>query len=50
MDTLSGTGIWSGALRYGDPEQSREAAAELDSLARMFTLGDEVVHRRLKAA
>ncbi len=32
MNTLSGTGVWSGGLRYGDPGKSREAAAELDSL------------------
>jgi probable F420-dependent oxidoreductase len=32
MNTLGGTGIWSGGLRYGDPGEAREAAAELDSL------------------
>jgi len=29
---LTGTGVWSGALRYGDPGASAEAAAELESL------------------
>lgn len=29
---LAGTGIWSGELRYGDPGQIAEAAAELDEL------------------
>ena len=30
--TLTGTGIWSGGLRYGESTESREAAAELDEL------------------
>ena len=30
--TLTGTGIWSGALRYGDPAAAAEAAAELEGL------------------
>jgi probable F420-dependent oxidoreductase len=29
---LSGTGIWSGMLRYGEPGPAAEAAAELESL------------------
>jgi probable F420-dependent oxidoreductase len=29
---LSGTGIWSGSLRYGDPQQVADLAAELDEL------------------
>ena len=29
---LTGTGIWSGALRYGDPAAAAEAAAELEGL------------------
>ncbi len=29
---LSGTGIWSGQLRYGDAGEIGEAAAELDDL------------------
>jgi probable F420-dependent oxidoreductase len=29
---LTGTGVWSAALRYGDPGASAEAAAELESL------------------
>lgn len=29
---LTGTGVWSGHLRYGDPGAIREAAAELDEL------------------
>ena len=29
---LAGTGIWSGELRYGDPQQAADAAAELDEL------------------
>ncbi|ORW05443.1 LLM class F420-dependent oxidoreductase [Mycobacterium kyorinense] len=29
---LSGVGIWSSQLRYGDPAESAEAAAELDEL------------------
>ncbi|WP_343601754.1 LLM class F420-dependent oxidoreductase [Mycobacterium sp.] len=29
---LSGVGIWSSQLRYGDPSESAEAAAELDEL------------------
>jgi probable F420-dependent oxidoreductase len=32
MERLTGTGIWSGALRYGDPAASAEAAAELEQL------------------
>ena len=29
---LSGTGIWSGALRYGDDAEAAERGAELESL------------------
>jgi probable F420-dependent oxidoreductase len=29
---LSGTGVWSGALRYGDRAEARDAAAELEAL------------------
>jgi probable F420-dependent oxidoreductase len=29
---LAGTGLWSGELRYGDPQATGEAAAELDEL------------------
>jgi len=29
---LTGTGIWSSALRYGDPAEASEAAAELEAL------------------
>ena len=29
---LSGVGVWSSALRYGDPAEAAEAAAELDDL------------------
>ena len=29
---LGGTGVWSAALRYGEPAQSAEAAAELEQL------------------
>ena len=29
---LAGTGIWSSALRYGDPSAARDAAAELEQL------------------
>jgi hypothetical protein len=29
---LSGVGVWSPHLRYGDPAQSAEAAAELEEL------------------
>ena len=29
---LSGVGVWSSQLRYGDPMESAEAAAELDEL------------------
>jgi probable F420-dependent oxidoreductase len=32
MDKLTGTGIWSGGLRYGDPAEAAEAATELDEL------------------
>ncbi len=32
MTQLTGTGIWSAALRYGDVEVARNAAAELESL------------------
>ncbi len=32
MVTTSGTGIWSGGLRYGDATMASEAAAELESL------------------
>jgi probable F420-dependent oxidoreductase len=31
-ERLSGTGIWSGLLRYGDPAQAAAAAAELEAL------------------
>lgn len=30
--SLSGTGVWSGALRYGDPAEAAEHAAELEEL------------------
>lgn len=29
---LKGVGVWSGALRYGDPAAARDAASELESL------------------
>src|SRR5947208_2621138 len=29
---LTGTGVWSAALRYGDPAEAAEAAAELEGL------------------
>jgi probable F420-dependent oxidoreductase len=29
---LVGTGVWSGALRYGDPSEAADVAAELDEL------------------
>src|ERR1700728_2179744 len=29
---LTGTGIWSAGLRYGDPQKSTDAAAELEAL------------------
>jgi hypothetical protein len=29
---LTGTGVWSGALRYGDRDAARDAAAELEAL------------------
>src|SRR5262249_6186110 len=29
---LGGTGIWNGGLRWGDPEEASDAAAELESL------------------
>lgn len=29
---LAGVGIWSSQLRYGDPSESADAAAELDEL------------------
>lgn len=32
MDTLNGIGIWSSELRYGDPAEAADAAAELESL------------------
>jgi probable F420-dependent oxidoreductase len=32
MNKLTGTGIWSGGLRYGDPAEAADAAAELDEL------------------
>jgi probable F420-dependent oxidoreductase len=32
MDRLTGTGIWAFQLRYGDPGEIAEAAAELDEL------------------
>ena len=32
MRTITGTGIWSGGLRYGDPAAAAEAAAELEDL------------------
>ena len=31
-DALTGVGIWSGGLRYGQPTETGEAAAELDEL------------------
>ncbi len=30
--SLNGTGIWSASLRYGDPKQAADAAAELEGL------------------
>ncbi len=32
MERISGTGIWSFQLRYGDPAETADAAAELDEL------------------
>jgi probable F420-dependent oxidoreductase len=32
MIRLAGTGVWNGALRYGDPAEISEAAAELEEL------------------
>src|SRR5690242_20560495 len=32
VERLTGTGIWSGALRYGDPADVAEAATELEQL------------------
>ena len=32
MRPISGTGVWHGALRYGEPAEISEAAAELDEL------------------
>jgi probable F420-dependent oxidoreductase len=32
MTNITGTGIWSGGLRYGEPSAIAEAAAELDEL------------------
>ncbi len=32
MIRLAGTGVWNGALRYGDPAEITEAAAELEEL------------------
>lgn len=32
MHTIGGTGIWSGSLRYGDPEAIADVAAELEEL------------------
>ena len=32
MNKLTGTGIWSGGLRYGDPAEAADAATELDEL------------------
>ena len=32
MTPMAGTGIWSGALRYGDPGQIADAASELEDL------------------
>ena len=29
---LAGNGLWSGELRYGDPQAATDAAAELDAL------------------
>jgi alkanesulfonate monooxygenase SsuD/methylene tetrahydromethanopterin reductase-like flavin-dependent oxidoreductase (luciferase family) len=29
---LTGVGVWSSQLRYGDPSESADAAAELDEL------------------
>ncbi|MEY2570419.1 MAG: hypothetical protein QOE63_769, partial [Acidimicrobiaceae bacterium] len=29
---LTGTGVWNASLRYGDPKQAAEAAAELEEL------------------
>ena len=54
---LSGVGVWSSQLRYGDPAESAEAAAELEELG--FTalwipdaggpVPDSVDHRPLVA-
>ena len=32
MATLTGTGVWSSTLRYGDPAASADAAAELEAM------------------
>ncbi len=32
MEPIGGTGIWSAGLRYGDPAESADAAAELEEL------------------
>ncbi len=37
MERLSGTGVWSASLRYGDPGQIAEAVAELETLG--YTAG-----------
>ncbi|MEI2705768.1 MAG: hypothetical protein V9E89_11030 [Ilumatobacteraceae bacterium] len=29
---LTGTGVWSGELRYGDPAHAADSAAELEAL------------------
>ncbi len=35
---LSGVGVWSSQLRYGDPAEAADAAAELDAI---IAWGDE---------
>jgi probable F420-dependent oxidoreductase len=32
MNAITGTGVWSGGLRYGDPAEASEAAKELEEL------------------
>ena len=52
---LSGVGIWSSQLRYGDKAEAAEAAAELESVSdRLFDAiiawGDEdTIFRRIRA-
>jgi probable F420-dependent oxidoreductase len=42
MGPITGTGVWSAGLRYGDPTEAAEAAAELEELGYTALWGPDV--------